>query len=212
MIFVRLPDRRCSWVSPSPASFMTVESARCPQNVTPIYVTLIWMATAVSAPAGTAGPIDPERGRAACRRRRSSSIHPLLQTAALQPAPDRVRLRRPARARRRLRAAHAANRSGLVVTSHPDHVRSLFTAKPEQAPSLAGRVAAAADRRPELGPHRARRAPHAPAQAAAAALPRRGDRALHADDRRRRRARDRHAGRWAGPSRWRRACRRSRST
>ena len=27
---------------------------------------------------------------------------------------------------------------GPVVTSHPDHVRSLFTAKPEQAPSLTG--------------------------------------------------------------------------
>ncbi len=26
----------------------------------------------------------------------------------------------------------------LVITSHPDHVRSLFTAKPEQAPSLTG--------------------------------------------------------------------------
>jgi len=28
--------------------------------------------------------------------------------------------------------------SGLVITSHPDHVRSLFTAKPEEAPSLSG--------------------------------------------------------------------------
>jgi cytochrome P450 len=28
--------------------------------------------------------------------------------------------------------------SGLVVTGHPDHVRSLFTAKPEEAPSLTG--------------------------------------------------------------------------
>ncbi|MBS1842826.1 MAG: hypothetical protein JST53_00270, partial [Actinobacteria bacterium] len=27
---------------------------------------------------------------------------------------------------------------GPVITSHPDHVRSLFTAKPEQAPSLTG--------------------------------------------------------------------------
>jgi cytochrome P450 len=30
---------------------------------------------------------------------------------------------------------------GPVFTSHPDHVRSLFTAKPEQAPSLAGESA-----------------------------------------------------------------------
>ena len=28
--------------------------------------------------------------------------------------------------------------SGAVITSHPDHVRSLFTAKPERAPSLTG--------------------------------------------------------------------------
>ncbi|HWH18986.1 MAG TPA: hypothetical protein VN671_00525, partial [Solirubrobacterales bacterium] len=27
---------------------------------------------------------------------------------------------------------------GPVITSHPDHVKSLFTAKPEQAPSLTG--------------------------------------------------------------------------
>src|SRR6201999_694581 len=27
---------------------------------------------------------------------------------------------------------------GPIITSHPDHVRSLFTAKPEQAPSLTG--------------------------------------------------------------------------
>ena len=65
-----------------------------------------------------------------------------------------------------------------VVTSHPDHVRSLFTAKPEQAPSLTGE----SPLRPIVGAnsvltaHRA--APHAPAQAAAAAVPRRGDRAL----------------------------------
>jgi cytochrome P450 len=28
--------------------------------------------------------------------------------------------------------------AGMVITSHPDHVRSLFTAKPEEAPSLSG--------------------------------------------------------------------------
>ena len=68
---------------------------------------------------------------------------------------------------------------GPVVTSHPDHVRSLFTAKPEQAPSLTGE----SPLRPILGTDSVLTsvgaAPHAPAQAAAAALPRRGDRALH---------------------------------
>jgi len=33
---------------------------------------------------------------------------------------------------------HGATEDAVTVTSHPDHVRSLFTAKPEQAPSLTG--------------------------------------------------------------------------
>jgi cytochrome P450 len=33
---------------------------------------------------------------------------------------------------------HGATNDAVVLTSHPDHVRSLFTAKPEQAPSLTG--------------------------------------------------------------------------
>ena len=44
-----------------------------------------------------------------------------------------------------------------VVTSHPDHVRSLFTAKPEQAPSLTGQSPLRPDRRAQLGAHRDRR-------------------------------------------------------
>ena len=36
-----------------------------------------------------------------------------------------------------------------VITSHPDHVRSLFTAKPEQAPSLTGE----SPLRPVVGPN-----------------------------------------------------------
>jgi cytochrome P450 len=38
---------------------------------------------------------------------------------------------------------------GPVITSHPDHVRSLFTAKPEEAPSLTGE----SPLRPILGPN-----------------------------------------------------------
>jgi len=38
---------------------------------------------------------------------------------------------------------------GPVITSHPDHIRSLFTAKPEQAPSLTGEP----PRRPIVGPN-----------------------------------------------------------
>ena len=98
----------------------------------------------------------------------------------------------PFRMRGMLRDEH------VVVTSHPDHVKSLFTAKPEQAPSLTGE----SPLRPIVGPNSVltadRPAPHAPAQAAAAAVPRRGGRAVHADDRRGRRPRDRRlAGRQA---------------
>ena len=41
------------------------------------------------------------------------------------------------------------DREVLAVTSHPDHVRSLFTAKPEQAPSLTGE----SPLRPVVGPN-----------------------------------------------------------
>jgi hypothetical protein len=40
---------------------------------------------------------------------------------------------------------HGGIAGGTVVTSHPDHVRSLFTARPEQVPSLF-------TARPEQGP------------------------------------------------------------
>jgi cytochrome P450 len=40
-------------------------------------------------------------------------------------------------------------RGGPVVTSHPDHVKSLFTANPEQAPSLTGESSL----RPVVGPN-----------------------------------------------------------
>jgi len=75
--------------------------------------------------------------------------------AAALPAPPPIRLPRLLqtlrfnqrqiefvfRARRRLGEVFEMNgvvSGGPVVTSHPDHVRSLFTAKPEQAPSLTG--------------------------------------------------------------------------
>ena len=49
----------------------------------------------------------------------------------------------PFRMRTMLRDEH------VVVTSHPDHVKSLFTAKPEQAPSLTGE----SPLRPIVGPN-----------------------------------------------------------
>jgi cytochrome P450 len=44
---------------------------------------------------------------------------------------------------------HGVIPGGPVITSHPDHVRSLFMAKPEQAPSLTGE----SPLRPILGPN-----------------------------------------------------------
>jgi cytochrome P450 len=43
---------------------------------------------------------------------------------------------------------HGATEDAVTVTSHPDHVRSLFTASPEQAPSLTGE----SPLRPIVGP------------------------------------------------------------
>ncbi|HEX3174441.1 MAG TPA: cytochrome P450 [Solirubrobacterales bacterium] len=56
------------------------------------------------------------------------------------------------RARRELGEVFHMNgivEGGPVITSHPDHVRSLFTAKPEQAPSLTGE----SPLRPVVGPN-----------------------------------------------------------
>ncbi len=55
------------------------------------------------------------------------------------------------RARRELGevfSMHGATEDAVVVSSHPDHVRSLFTASPEQAPSLTGE----SPLRPIVGP------------------------------------------------------------
>jgi cytochrome P450 len=57
------------------------------------------------------------------------------------------------RARRELgevfRMSGMINRDVIAVTSHPDHVKSLFTARPEQAPSLTGE----SPLRPIVGPN-----------------------------------------------------------
>jgi hypothetical protein len=87
-----------------------------------------------------------------------------------------------------------------VVTSHPDHVRSLLTARPEDAPSLTGQ----SPLRPVLGPdsvltsvgarHMRRRkvlGVRVGRAAAAACLPRRGRGPLRGDDRGGRPPRDR---------------------
>ena len=163
------------------------------------------------APPSPAGPIEPGEARRRFPRRRPPPAAP-RPGAALQPAPDRVRLPGEARARRgvpdaRRRAGRPGDHRRIPTTC-----KSLFTAKPEQAPSLTGESPLRPIVGPELHADRRRRASHAPAQAAAAAVPRRGDRAYARDDHRGRRARDRHAGRSASRSRSRRGCRRSLST
>ena len=101
---------------------------------------------------------------------------------------------------------------GPVITSHPDHVRSLFTAKPEQAPSLTGE----SPLRPIVGPNsvltaigprhmRQRKLLLPPFHGEA--IERYAQMIADAD-----RARDRPLAARTSPSRWRRACRRSRST
>jgi cytochrome P450 len=99
-----------------------------------------------AAPPSPAGPLDP------------------LEPAGLA-TPPRVQLPRLVqmlrfnqrqiefvfRARRELGevfSMHGATEDAVVVTSHPDHVRSLFTASPEQAPSLTGE----SPLRPIVGP------------------------------------------------------------
>jgi cytochrome P450 len=102
--------------------------------------------TGGEAPPSPAGPISAEE-------------------AAALPAPPMVALSRRAqvlrfnqrqiefvfKARRELGEVWGmrAYRADDVVTSHPDHVRSLFTAKPEDAPSLTGE----SPLRPIVGPN-----------------------------------------------------------
>jgi cytochrome P450 len=87
-----------------------------------------------TAPESPAGPISEEE-RAGLPAPPVIRMHPLLQILRF----NQRQIEFVFGARRRLgetfriRAAIA----GLVMVSHPDHVRSLFTAPPEQAPSLA---------------------------------------------------------------------------
>ena len=104
------------------------------------------MATAVSAPAGTAGPIDPEEAER-LPTPPFVDIHPLLQLLHF----NQRQIEFVFRAKRELGdvfALRTPEPNNLVVTSLPDDVRSLFTAKPDEAPSLA----AESPLRPIIGP------------------------------------------------------------
>ncbi|HEU5141711.1 MAG TPA: cytochrome P450 [Solirubrobacterales bacterium] len=99
------------------------------------------------APASPAGPIDA--ALAAAMPAPPAIAQPrLLQTLRF----NQRQIQFVFGARRQLGEVFAMNgvvSGGPVITSHPDHVRSLFTAKPEQAPSLTGE----SPLRPILGPN-----------------------------------------------------------
>ena len=105
------------------------------------------VATAVSAPAGTSGPLDPEAA-AALPRPPIVPLHPLVQLLRF----NQRQIEFVFGARRRLGEVfrmRTGEPGGLTVTGNPDDVRSLFTSKPEHAPSLA----AESPLRPILGPN-----------------------------------------------------------
>jgi len=100
------------------------------------------------APPSPAGPIEPAEA-ASLPEPPEVKQPPLLQTLRF----SQRQIQFVFRARRELgevfRMRGALPGPGPVITSHPDHVRSLFTAKPEQAPSLTGE----SPLRPVVGPN-----------------------------------------------------------
>ncbi len=89
-----------------------------------------------SAPPSPAGPIEP----AEASELPKPPVVPLSRNAQMLRFNQR-QIEYVFGARRRLGEVfrmRTAMPGGPVVTSHPDHVRSLFTAKPELAPSLTG--------------------------------------------------------------------------
>ncbi len=100
------------------------------------------------APSSPAGPIEPAEA-ARLPEPPEVRLPPLLQTLRF----NQRQIEFVFRARRGLGEVFRMNTvlQGLspVITSHPDHVRSLFTAKPEQAPSLTGE----SPLRPIVGPN-----------------------------------------------------------
>jgi cytochrome P450 len=99
-----------------------------------------------SAPESPAGPISPDEAS-------GLPVPPAIQTAPLLQMLrfNQRQIEFVFRARREhgeVFRMRTATPGGPVITSHPDHVRSLFTAKPEEAPSLAGE----SPLRPIVGP------------------------------------------------------------
>jgi cytochrome P450 len=97
-----------------------------------------------AAPSSPAGPADPQ---ALIRRPPAIAMPRALQVLRF----NQRQIEFVFRARRELGDVfqmQAGLTGGMVLSSHPDHVRSLFTAKPEQVPSLT----AESPLRPIVGP------------------------------------------------------------
>jgi cytochrome P450 len=104
------------------------------------------VSTTISPPVGGAGPIESEEA-AGLPRPPLVEIHPLLQLLRF----NQRQIQFVFGARRRLGdvfALRTPEPTPLVMTGLPDDVRSLFTARPEEAPSLA----AESPLRPIVGP------------------------------------------------------------
>ena len=122
----------------------------------------------------------------------------VLQTLAWAVAPTWVMDRCARRIGEAFTLTFAPSGMKLVLVSDPEAVKTVFTAPPEVAPSAAGNSPVA----PVMGPSSVivltgARA-HAPAQAAAAAVPRRADARVRGRDRGGDAGRTWPAGRWAG--------------
>ncbi len=105
------------------------------------------MATALISPPSTAGPISSEEAEELSRPP-YVEIHPVKQLLHF----NQRQIQFVFRARRELGEVfrlRTPEPGGLAMTSNPDDVRSLFTAKPEEAPSLA----AESPLRPIIGPN-----------------------------------------------------------
>ncbi|HEV7483962.1 MAG TPA: cytochrome P450 [Solirubrobacterales bacterium] len=88
------------------------------------------------APASAAGPLEPAALNGLARPPRIP-LSRLIQSLRF----NQRQIEFVFRARRELGEVfrmHGATADAVTVTSHPDHVRSLFTASPELAPSLTG--------------------------------------------------------------------------
>jgi len=99
------------------------------------------------APPSPAGPIEPSEAHG-LPEPPTIQLPALLQTLRF----NQRQIEFVFRARRELGEVFQMRGTipgGPVITSHPDHVRSLFTAKPEQAPSLTGE----SPLRPIVGPN-----------------------------------------------------------